>query len=65
VLFSTLQLHQLAAALVHESARQQGIAGWKRNWLPIALFGTVAIILMPPSAVFAPRARRARQGCRA
>jgi hypothetical protein len=39
VLFATLQLHQMAAALVHEAARQQGLISWRRNWLPITVFG--------------------------
>jgi hypothetical protein len=51
VLFATLQLHQMAAALVHEAARQQGLIGWRRNWLPITVFGAAAgalvISLMP------------------
>ena len=45
VLFSTLQLHQMAAALVHEAARQQGLIGWKRNWLAIAVFTAAAAAL--------------------
>lgn len=54
VLFATLQLHQLAAALVHEAAHQQGLIGWRRNWLPITIFGTAgAALLLSLSGAYA------------
>lgn len=45
VLFSILQLHHTAAALVHAAAEQAGVAGWRRNWLPVTLFGAAALVL--------------------
>lgn len=57
VLFVTLQLHQMAAALVHEAARQQGLIGWRRNWLPIGIFAGAAGALL---IAIAPTYRAAR-----
>ncbi len=41
VLFSTLNLHRLGAALVQSSIKEHGRAAAKRNWWSIALFGLV------------------------
>ncbi len=38
VLFSTLNLHQIGAELVHTSARQHGRAGWRRLRVPLLVF---------------------------
>ena len=45
MLFSILQLHHTAAALVRASAERQGAVGWRRNWLPVTLFGAGALVL--------------------
>jgi ABC-2 type transport system permease protein len=46
LLLSTIQLHQIAASLVHTSAETQGVTGVRRNAIPIALFlGTVVALL--------------------
>jgi ABC-2 type transport system permease protein len=45
VLFSTMNLHRLAAALVRSSWREHGGAGAKRNAWSIAFFATVAALL--------------------
>ena len=46
VLFSTLHLHRLAASLVHASAARHGVAGARRNAIPIALFGAAGAALL-------------------
>ncbi len=46
VLFSTLNLHRLGAALVQSSLKEHGSAGAKRNWWSIALFGIVGASLV-------------------
>lgn len=46
VLFSTLNLHRLGAALVQSSLKEHGRAGAKRNWWSIALFGLVGAALV-------------------
>jgi hypothetical protein len=46
VLFSTLNLHRLGAALVQSSLKEHGRAGAKRNWWSIALFGFVGAALV-------------------
>jgi hypothetical protein len=38
LLFTTMQLHQVAASLVHASAESQGVTGARRNAIPIVLF---------------------------
>jgi hypothetical protein len=46
VLFSTLNLHRLGAALVQSSLKEHGRAAAKRNWWSIALFGFVGAALV-------------------
>jgi hypothetical protein len=46
ILFSTLNLHRLGAALVQASLKEHGKAGAKRNWWSIALFGLVGAALV-------------------
>ena len=46
VLFSTLNLHRLGAALVQSSLKEHGRAAAKRNWWSIALFGLVGAALV-------------------
>ena len=46
VLFSTLNLHRLGAALVQSSLKEHGSAAAKRNWWSIALFALVAAALL-------------------
>lgn len=46
VLFSTLNLHRLGAALVQASVKEHGRAGAKRNWWSIVLFGVVGAALV-------------------
>jgi len=46
VLFSTLNLHRLGAALVQSSIKQHGRAAAKRNWWSIVLFGFVGAALV-------------------
>lgn len=46
ILFSTLNLHRLGAALVQSSLKEHGRAGAKRNWWSIALFGLVGASLV-------------------
>jgi hypothetical protein len=36
---SVVHLHQAASSLIHASAGQQGIAGWKRNRVALVVFG--------------------------
>ena len=60
VLLATLQLHHTAAALVHASAEQQGLVGWRRNWLPILLFGAAGIVVLGALAGAMPELRAAR-----
>lgn len=38
LLVSTIYLHQIAAELVHASAREHGRSGWRRAGVPIVLF---------------------------
>ena len=45
VLFSTLAMHRLAAALVRASAAEHRGAAFRRHWLAIVLFGTVVVVL--------------------
>lgn len=46
ILFSTLNLHRLGAALVQSSLKEHGRAGAKRNWWSIVLFGLVGASLV-------------------
>jgi hypothetical protein len=46
VLFSTMNLHRLTAALVRSSWRQHGTAGAKRNVWSIGVFAIVAILVI-------------------
>ncbi len=46
VLFSTLNLHRLGAALVQSSLKEHGRAAARRNWWSIALFGFVGAALV-------------------
>jgi ABC-2 type transport system permease protein len=46
VLFMTLSCHRLGAALVRASSQEHRAAGVRRHWLPIALFGAVAVVLL-------------------
>jgi ABC-2 type transport system permease protein len=46
VLFSTLNLHRLGAALVQSSLKEHGRAGARRNWWSILLFGLVGAALL-------------------
>lgn len=46
ILFSTLNLHRLGAALVQSSLKEHGRAGAKRNWWSILLFGLVGASLV-------------------
>ncbi|MGH7553574.1 MAG: putative ABC exporter domain-containing protein [Longimicrobiales bacterium] len=41
LLFMTMQLHQIAASLVHTSADTQGITGLRRNAIPLVLFAVM------------------------
>jgi hypothetical protein len=45
VLFSTLNLHRLGAALVRSAWREHGLAGSKRNRWSILIFGAVAVLV--------------------
>ncbi|MEX2282401.1 MAG: putative ABC exporter domain-containing protein [Gemmatimonadota bacterium] len=38
VLFTTMNLHQVGAELVHTSAKQHGLAGWRRLRVPLLVF---------------------------
>jgi ABC-2 type transport system permease protein len=51
VLFSTLNLHRLGAALVQSSLKEHGRAGAKRNWWSILMFGLVGAALVTGFAV--------------
>ncbi len=51
VLFSTLSLHRLAAALVRSSWREHGRSGAKRNLWSIAAFTAVAVLLIGGAAL--------------
>ncbi|HSJ15932.1 MAG TPA: putative ABC exporter domain-containing protein [Longimicrobiales bacterium] len=64
VLLGTIQLHHMAAALVHASAEQQGLAGWRRNWIPLLLFGAAALSVLVALAGAMPELRAA-DGARA
>jgi ABC-2 type transport system permease protein len=46
ILFSTLNLHRLGAALVQSSLKEHGRAGARRNWWSIVLFGLVGASLV-------------------
>jgi hypothetical protein len=41
LLFTTMQLHQIAASLVHTSADTQGFTGLRRNAIPLGLFAVM------------------------
>ncbi len=51
VLFSTLSLHRLAAALVRSAWREHGRSGAKRNLWSIAAFSAVVILLVAGAAL--------------
>jgi hypothetical protein len=46
VLFMTLASHRLGAALARASSHEHGAAGVRRNWVAIALFSAVVIVLL-------------------
>ena len=54
VLFSTLNLHRLGAALVWSAWREHGQAGFRRNWIAIAIFALMAARSSPASSFTAP-----------
>lgn len=59
VLFATLHMHHTAAALVHASATQQGLSGWRRNWIPLLVFGAAALAVLAAVAQAMPELRAA------
>lgn len=46
IMLSTLHQHQVAASLVHASAEQHGARGFRRNAVPVVLFGVAFLALM-------------------
>lgn len=46
VLFSTLNLHRLGVALVRAASGEHGARGLRKSWLPIAMFGIVAAVVV-------------------
>ena len=46
VLLTTFSLHRLGIALLRASRTEHGLAGLRRNWLPVAVFGTAGTVVV-------------------
>lgn len=62
LLLSTVHLHQLAAELVHSSARQHGRAGWRRMRVAVVLFALGIGSLVWSLVRALPQVRAAQDG---
>lgn len=55
VFLTTFSLHRLGVALLHASRSEHGLKGLRRNWLPLALFGTAVAVVVGELLAARPR----------